>query len=146
MSKHLLILAASLLFIASGARAAEDKKPKEVGQYVDLQPVALPIVVDGQLVNYVFVYVRINLRTGIEVAKVRDKEPSFRDALVRNAHRTPFVVPGDWDKVDEKKLVAAMTRDAMAIGGPGTVTSVRVMSQQPQKHVMPPRAARPDRP
>jgi hypothetical protein len=145
MSKRLLSLIAPLLLLAGAVQAAEEK-PKEVGQYVDLQPVAMPIVVDGQLVNYVFVYVRINLRAGIEVAKIREKEPFFRDALVRDAHRTPFIVPGDWQKVDEAKLVAAMTRDAMAITGPGVVTSVALTSQSPQKHVMPPRPAAPARP
>src|SRR6201991_62151 len=104
MLKRLLILVAPILMIACAAHAAEKEKPKEVGQYVDLQPVAMPIVVDGRLVNYVFVYVRINLTGGADVTKVRDKEPAFRDALVRDAHRTPFVVPGDWQKVDEGKL------------------------------------------
>jgi hypothetical protein len=144
MSKRLLSLLAPLLILAGGAHAAE--KPKEVGQYVDLQPVAMPIVVDGRLVNYVFVYVRINLKSGADVTKIREKEPFFRDALVRDAHKTPFIVPGDWEKVDEAKLVAAMTRDAGAITGPGIVTSVALTSQTPQKHVMPPRPPKPDHP
>jgi len=146
MLKRLLSLAAPLLILAGGAHAADDKKPKEVGQYVDLQPVGLPIVVDGQLVNYVFVYVRVNLQPSADVTKVRDKEPAFRDALVRDAHRTPFVVPTDWQRVDERKLVAAMTRDASLIAGPGVVASVAVTSQTPQRHVMPPRPAPPDKP
>ncbi|MFI4964970.1 MAG: hypothetical protein ACHP9T_06335 [Caulobacterales bacterium] len=146
MFKRLLSLAAPLLILATGAQAADDRKPKEVGQYVDLQPVAMPIVVDGQLVNYVFVYVRINLQAGADVIKFREKEPFFRDALVRDAHRTPFVVPGDWQKVDEAKLETAMTRDAAAITGPGVVSSVVITSQTPQKRVMPPRRATPDRP
>ena len=145
MFKRLLILAAPLLMLAAGAHAAEDKKPKEVGQYVDLQPVALPIVVDGQLVNYVFVYVRVNLRQSADVTKVRDKEPAFRDALVRDGHRTPFVIATDWEKLDEAKLIAAMTRDASAIAGPDVVASVSVISQTPRRHAMPPRPASPDR-
>src|SRR3954453_18092554 len=115
MRKHLLILAAPVLILAGSAHAGEDKKSKEVGQYVDLQPVAMPIVVDGRVVNYVFVYVRVNLKGGADVIKIREKEPFFRDALVRAGHKTPFVVPADWKKVDEAKLVAAMTRDATAI-------------------------------
>jgi hypothetical protein len=146
MRKRLLILAAPLLLLAGGAHAGEDKAPKEVGQYVDLQPVAMPIVVDRQLVNYVFVYVRVNLKSGVDVTKIRDKEPFFRDALVRGAHRTPFIVPGDWQKIDEAKLVASMTRDAAAITGPGIVASVVVTSQSPQKRAMPPRPAKSDNP
>jgi hypothetical protein len=151
MLKRPLILTASLLTalsmaFAGSAHAAEDKKPKEVGQYVDLQPVALPIVVDGRLVNYVFVYVRVNLKTGADVIKTRDKEPAFRDALVRDAHRTPFVLPNDWQKVDEAKLIADMTREANAIAGPGVVGSITITSQTPQRRVMPPRPAAPSAP
>ena len=146
MFKRLLILIAPLLILAGGAHAAEEKKPLAVGQYVDLQPTAMPIVVDGQLVNYVFVYVRVNLKSGADVVKIREKEPFFRDALVRDAHRTPFLIPGDWQKVDEAKLIAAMTREAIAITGPGVVASVAVTSQTPQKRVMPPRPPKPDQP
>lgn len=144
MSKRLLILLAPLVALAGPANAAE--KVKEVGHYVDLQPVAMPIVIEGQLVNYVFVYVRVNLKIGADVTKIREKEPIFRDALVRDGHRTPFVVPGDWEKVDAAKLVAAMTRDAIAITGPDVVSSVSLTSQTPQKHAMPPRPVKQDRP
>ncbi len=146
MFKRLMILAAPLLFLASVAQAGEAKKPKEVGQYVDLLPVAMPIVVDGQVVNYVFVYVRINLQSGADISKLREKEPFFRDILVRDGHRTPFIVPGDWQKIDESKLLAAMTRDAAAITGPGIVRSVTLTSQTPQKRVVPPRPLKPDQP
>jgi hypothetical protein len=140
MSKRLPILAAALLVLAGSAHASEKaEKSKEVGQYIDLQPVALPIVVQGRLVNYVFVYVRVNLKNGVDVTKMRDKEPMLRDALVRDGHRTPFVVPTDWKRVDEARLVAAMTRDATAITGPGVVSSVVVTAQNPQKSVVTPR-------
>lgn len=144
MLKRLLILAAALPILASGAHAAE--RPKEVGQYVELEPVALPLVFDGRLVNYVFVYVRINLKSGVDVMRVREKEPAFRDALVRDGHRTPFVVAGDWQKVDEAKLSAAVMRDASAIAGPGAVSSVTVTSQTPQRRAMPPRPPAPSHP
>ncbi|HEV7384811.1 MAG TPA: hypothetical protein VGN89_08015 [Phenylobacterium sp.] len=144
MSKRLLILAAPLLILSGAARAAE--KPTEVGQYVDLQPVALPLVFGGQLVNYVFVYVRVNLKSGADVIRIREKEPAFRDALVRNGHRTSFTVPGDWQRIDEAKLSAAMIGDASAIAGSGTVSSVVVTSQTPQRRAMPPRPAASTRP
>ncbi|HEY0436581.1 MAG TPA: hypothetical protein VGC92_08080 [Phenylobacterium sp.] len=139
MLKRLLILAATSGLLAGSVQAEEKPKPV-VGQYVDLQPVAMPIVANGQLVNYVFVYVRVNLTGGADVTRIRTKEPFFRDALVREGHRTPFVVPGDWQKVDEAKLTAVMTRDAAAIAGPGAVSSVVVTSQAPQRRVIAPRS------
>jgi hypothetical protein len=140
------ILMITTLTITGAAQAAEKDAPKVAGQYVDLQPVAMPVVIDGQLVNYVFVYVRVNLKSGADVIKIREKEPFFRDALVRDAHRTPFIIPTNWQKIDEAKLVAAMTRDAIAITGPGVVASVSVISQTPQKLVRQPPPPQPAQP
>jgi len=143
MNRRLAFAAATLL-IAGSAHAAEEKKKEgkaDVGQYVDLQPVGLPIVSNGQLVNYVFVYVRINLTTGANAAKLREKEPYFRDALVRAGHRTPFTLPSDLSKIDTAKLTAALNRDITAIVGPGQVLSVVVTSQAPRRRISQPKPA-----
>lgn len=132
MLRRALIAAAPLL-IAGPALASEDKATKEVGQYVDIAPVALPIVVKGQLVNYVFVYVRINFQPMANTPKLREKEPYFRDALVRAGHRTPFTNPRDYMVVDEAKLASTLYREAVAIAGPNVVKSVVVTSQAPKK-------------
>lgn len=118
----------------------EEGAPKEVGQHVDLLPVALPIVADGRLVNYVFVYVRIDLTRAALPSRWRAKEPQFRDVLVRAGHRTPFTLPNDYSKIDERKLAAAMLREGTAITGPGQIKSVVVTSQQPRRRVAAPRA------
>jgi hypothetical protein len=143
MNRRLILLAAPLLVLAANAHASDkpkDAQTKDVGQYVDLQPVAMPIVVKGQLINYVFVYVRINLTTSANVTKLREKEPYFRDALVRAAHRTPFVLASDYQKIDEARLVATLTRDATAIVGPGQIRSVVVTSQATQRRIITPKS------
>src|SRR5690349_13937609 len=136
------ILAVCAVAMAAGASASEkkDEGKGDVGQYVDLQPVGLPIVVNRQLVNYVFVYVRINLTSGANVSKWREKEPFFRDALVRAGHRTPFTLPNDLGAVDVPKLTAALTREAAAIAGPGQIRSVVVTSQAPRRRARVPTA------
>ncbi|HEV2531546.1 hypothetical protein [Phenylobacterium sp.] len=133
-----LLIAAMVLALAPAARAGP-AGPAQVGQYVDLQPVGLPIVVRGQLVNYVFVYVRLNLAADADATRLRDKEPFFRDALVRMAHRTPFTLAGDYNRVDEGRLIAGLSREAAAIAGPGAVRSVVVTSQAPQHRIPTPR-------
>jgi hypothetical protein len=80
---------------ASGGGGGEGGK-ESGGQYVDLSPVALPIVLNGRLINYVFVQVRINLTPSADAPKIREKEPWFRDALVRAGHRTPFTKATDY--------------------------------------------------
>jgi hypothetical protein len=126
-----LLLALAILLSASSAVAAEKKK-EEVGQNVSISPVSLPIVVDGKLVNYVFVTVRLELAANANASKLREKEPYFRDALVRAGHRTPFTLLTDLTKIDEAKLKAAMMREAVAIAGPGAVRSVTLVHQAPK--------------
>ena len=141
MFRRALIAAAPLLILAGSAAAAPaGNGPAAVGQYVELQPVGLPIVVKGKLVNYVFVYIRLNLTAGADATALRDKEPYFRDALVRIAHRTPFTDPADYNRIDEGRLIAAMTREAQAVAGPGAIRAVVVTSQAPQHRVAAPRA------
>jgi hypothetical protein len=145
MHRRLFFTLAPALLLASVARASEGAKAAktDVGQYVDLQPLAMPIIVKGQLLNYIFVYVRLNLTTGADATRLRQKEPFFRDALVRAGHRTPFVLATDYQKVDEAKLTAAMMREAAAIAGPGQVRSAVVTLQAPQRRVIMPRPSAP---
>lgn len=130
--RHAAALAVLTLLASTPAGAAEEKA-QAVGQYVDLSPVALPVVVDRQLVNYVFVQARVNLSSFADSAKVREKEPYLRDALVRAGHRTPFTVRSDFTRIDESRLKAALLAEARAIAGARNVASVSVISQTPKQ-------------
>lgn len=134
MRRRILIALAPLLLLAAPARAAEPS----VGQYVDLQLVGLPVIVDGRLLNYVFVSVRVVLADDASASHWREKEPYFRDVLVRDGNRTPFTKAGDYNAVDVGKLTAALTRDISAITGPGVVRAIQVTSQAPRKRLPPP--------
>ena len=123
MRRRTVLIALPIAALAAPALA----ETKEAGQYVDLSPVAMPIVVGGRLVNYVFVYVRINLTPAADMPKLRDREPYFRDALVRLGHRTPFVRPDDYTRLDDRRLKAALFQAAVGIGGPGTIASIEIL-------------------
>ena len=127
------VLALSLALCAP-AMAEEGKPAKSGGQYVDLSPLALPVVVDGRVVNYVFVSIRVNLSAGANGPKLQEREPYFRDALVRAGHRTPFTRYDDYTRLDDAKLTAAMFAASTAIAGPGAVTSISVLSETPRSH------------
>ncbi|MBE7218142.1 MAG: hypothetical protein INR64_06705 [Caulobacteraceae bacterium] len=131
MRSAALLLAAVLA--AGPAHAAEKKDPSAVAHYVDISMVALPIVWQGRVVNYVFASVRVNLAPRIDAAKLREKEPYLRDALVRAGHRAPFTRPWDFTHLDERALATALRPDADRIAGPGAVTSIQVMSQTPRQ-------------
>ena len=130
MRRRQLLIALPLALIAGATIAAD---PKQSGQYVDVAPVALPIVVNNRVINYVFVTVRVNLAGSANAPKLREKEPYFRDALVRAGHRTPFTRTDDYTRIDRAKLSASLMRDAAAIVGPGVVVSVDVVSETPKQ-------------
>ena len=131
-----LILGLALAAVAGHALASSAKKESKEsadGLYVDISPVGLPIIWKGRLVNYVFTSVRVNLASNANVVGIRTKEPFFRDALVRAAHRTPFTVPTDFTKIDEPALKRVMTAEAGRIAGPRAIANIQVMSQTPKK-------------
>ena len=136
MCKAFIVLMFSTLAVV-GARAAPSASPQE-DQSVTLSPVALPIIVNGHIANYVFATVRVLLRPGADQTALRDKEPYFRDALVRAAHRTPFVLANDYNHVDQAKLKAVMTRESIAIAGAAAIRDVAIVEQTPQHQVSSP--------
>jgi hypothetical protein len=138
MFRRTLLAALVACTVAAPALAADDAPTVPDDHSVALSPVALPIVVDGQVLNYIFVTVKVLLTPRADEFALRDKEPFFRDALVRDAYRTPFLAKGDFNRVDENRLKAALFRDASAIAGPGNVRGVEVVSQTAQHFVRQP--------
>ncbi len=127
-----LFLAA--LSIMPGLAIAGEKPPAPVNPTVLMSPVALPVVVDGRLVNYIFVTMRIGLSATADPPAMRAKEPYFRDALVRAGHRTPFVRQDNYAILDDNLMKAALLREAANIVGPGMVVSVQVIREQAQHY------------
>lgn len=118
----------ALLAGPSLAAGAAPKEKAAGGQYVDISPVALPVVVRDLVVNYVFVAVRLNLSQVANIQKLREREPFFRDALVRAGHRTPFTSQEDYLSLDVARLKSVMLKEAVRLGGKD-IQSVSVMSQ-----------------
>lgn len=129
---HIFILSLSLAVAATTAHAAEDKKKGAEGLDVNMSAVAAPVLFHGRVVNYIFVTLRLMLRPGSDPVKLREKEPYFRDALVRLASRTPLNKPNDLSKINEPLLKADMVAECAKIVGPGVVTSIVIVSQAPQ--------------
>ncbi|MDP1988825.1 hypothetical protein, partial [Phenylobacterium sp.] len=107
----------ALLAGPSLAAGAAPKEKAAGGQYVDISPVALPVVVRDLVVNYVFVAVRLNLSQVANIQKLREREPFFRDALVRAGHRTPFTSQEDYLSLDVARLKSVMLKEAVRLGG-----------------------------
>jgi hypothetical protein len=119
-----------MLTLCSAPAQAADP---QTAQSVQLEAVGLPVVADGRLVNYVFVSVRLDLWPAADGAAVRGKEQFFRDDLVRVGHRRPFTLPGDYTRLDERRIQAEIMRAAVTIVGPGSVRSVQITKQASQR-------------
>ncbi len=123
-----LVVTAALAFASQGM--AGSKTPPAPNPTVLMSPVALPIVVDGRLVNYVFVTIRLGLSSKADAIKLRAMEPYFRDALVKVAYRTPFVRDDDYTALDDVKLKAALLREANRLAGAGMLVSAKIVREQ----------------
>ena len=125
-------LAAMAIAAAAAPVRAAEETPKAL-QSVAMEAVALPIVVDGRLINYVFVSIRLELTPKADGAQVRSKEQFFRDDLVRVGHRSPFTRRDDYTKIDEAKVKGEVMRFAATLIGPGMIQSVNITKQVSQK-------------
>lgn len=134
MDRRTLITAGTVALssgVASAALASSDAPAAPAA--LSIAGLGLPVIEGGRLRNYVFVALRLELGAGKTVEQMRPKEAFYRDALVKAAHRTPFTVPGDWTRLDERALSAALVSASVAISGRGSVRRVEVVSQSPRR-------------
>ena len=131
--RKLVPLALGLLIAVAPVEPVLAAETPPAPQTVALESVALPIIVDGRLINYVFCSIRLDLYPNADGAKVRAKEQFFRDDLVRMGHRSPFTRQDDYTRVDEAKVRAEVMRIAPGLVGPGLVRSATITRQSSQK-------------
>lgn len=139
------LLAAATTRPALAGKTEEPSKDAPVGQYVDISPVAVPILAEGQLVNYVFVTMRVNLTPSANASKWRGKEPFFRDALARLGSRGSFGDLKDYASVDAPRLTAAFQREAVTIAGKDVKNVVITAQTAKQRRGLPKPVPRPAR-
>ena len=142
------LLTASLALLATPAFARSAKKEKKGGKegegeeapdpVIKLQSLALPIIANGKLINYVFVQMTITLKPEVLTTIFEGKEPILRDAIVREAHSKPFMRPDSYVALDEARLKASVLRETNALIGPGKVAAVTVVKQTPRNFIAPP--------
>lgn len=131
--RSLAPLALGLLIAVAPVEPVLAADPPSAPQTIALEAVALPVIVDGRLINYVFCSIRLDLYPNADGTKVRAKEEYFRDDLVRMGHRSPFTRKDDYTKVDEAKVRAEIMRIAPGLVGPGVIRSAAITRQTSQK-------------
>lgn len=119
---------------ATPAKASEEAEPSGPGSY-DLTVVGLPVVVDDRIRNYIYVRLKLHVAAGTEPMSLREKDPHIRDSLVRMAHRRPFTVAGEMNRLNAAAMAGHVMATAIRVCGRGVITRVEVTEQQPQRLV-----------
>jgi len=143
IARRALLLAPLALLAATPAWANAPKKKGGEGEekadpVIKLQAMALPVIADGRLINYVFVQLSLTLKPDIAATIFEGKEPILRDAVVREAHGKPFTRPDSYVALDEARLKASVLREANGLIGPGKIALVTVVKQTPRNFIPPP--------
>ena len=132
MDRRAFLAAGALAAAATSARAEEEAGGPTT---YDLTAVGLPVVIDDRIRNYVFVRLRLHLAEGQDPISLREKDPHLRDSLVRMAHRRPFTIPGEANRLSPGPMAGHVMAAAVRVCGRGVVLRVEVLTQQAQRQV-----------
>lgn len=128
-----LALAAAVAATPAAAASGSSSEEGAAEATVNLSAVALPIIVDGRIRNYVFVTLKLHLAPSADLEAVRSKEAWFRDAMVRAAHRRSFAAPDSLISLNEPALCQAMMRAGAVLVGEGKIARIEVFNQMPRR-------------
>lgn len=130
--RDLLALSLTAAASAGAARAAETAAPTTNNNF-DMSQIALPVIVDGIVQNYIFVRVRLRVAMGGDPSVLRPKEAFFRDHIVRAAHRTPFTLPDNLNRLNGRAIAQSLLDAGTQIAGPRVVRRVEILNQTPRR-------------
>jgi len=121
------MLASTMLAGHSAAVAQPSTQEADSGRTMDAAYIAVPVVRDGRLVNYLFVTVRVDIASGVDLWRTREKAHFLRDALVRAAHATPLASTERVDQLNEPAALRAFRGAAREALGERAVRSVSIL-------------------
>jgi len=117
---------------ASGPPAKEKAKTGEEEQLssrsMDVPYLAVPVVRDEVLVNYLFVSVRIEIAQGVDLWRTREQAHFLRDALVRASHSEDLADPNDINLLNESRAVEVYRAAAIQALGERAISGVAIVA------------------
>lgn len=131
------MIASTLL--AGLANASGPAKTKEKGENAEGAPelssrsmdapyLAVPVLRDGQLVNYLFVSIRIEVAQGVDLWRTRERAQFLRDALVRASHANDLSDPNDSNALNETRAIEVYRAAAIQSLGESAVGNVSIIA------------------
>jgi hypothetical protein len=120
---------------ADAAPKAKAKAESEEGEdsqlssrSMDAPYLAVPVVRDGVLANYLFVSIRIEIANGVDLWRTREQAHLLRDALVRASHAHDLSDPNDPSALNQLRAIEVYRAAAVATLGERAVGSVSIVS------------------
>ncbi len=109
-----------------GEAAAED--PALSSRSMDAPYLAVPVVRDGVLANYLFVSIRIEIAQGVDLWATRERAHFLRDALVRASHDHDLADPTDNNALNEARAIEVYRAAAVQALGERAVGGVSIVA------------------
>ena len=108
--------------------AGSNNEAEGSGRSMDAPYLAVPVVREGRLVNYLFVSVRFEIAPGVDLWRTRERAHFLRDALVRACHANQLATAADNNVLDEARAIALFRQTAAQVLGANTVGRVSIVS------------------
>lgn len=126
------LIASTLMTGLSVARAAEHGggggESAETARSMDAPYIAVPVVRDGVLTNYLFVSVRFDIAPGVDLWQTREQAHFLRDALVRACHARSLADRNDPNALDTARATEVFLATARQVLGERTIRGATITS------------------
>ncbi len=122
------LIASTMLTGLASAQPAAHGDAVETSRTMDAPYIAVPIVREGRLVNYLFVSIRVEIAPGVDLWRTREKAHFLRDALVRAAHANALAAASDINALDEARAIQVFRTAAAQVLGERAVRGVTIIS------------------
>lgn len=115
---------------AAGPSTKGGEEPTEAtsSRTMDAPYLAVPVIRDGQLVNYLFVSLRFEIAGGVDLWRTREQAHFLRDALVRASHAHELADPDDNNLLNEARALEVYRAAATQVLGERAVGGLMVLS------------------
>lgn len=112
----------------SGNGASEGEDAALSARTMDAPYLAVPVVRDGQLVNYLFVSVRVEVAQGVDLWRTRERAQFLRDALVRASHAHDLAAADDDNALNEARALEVYRAAAIQALGERAVGAISIVA------------------
>jgi len=128
---------ASTLLAGLATASGPSEKAKEKGgeggealssRSMDAPYLAVPVIRDGVLVNYLFVSLRLEIAQGVDLWRTREQAHFLRDALVRASHANDLSDPADINVLNQARAIEIYHAAAVEALGERAVGAVTIVA------------------